>query len=137
VTASANVELVCSIHAAWERGDYSSADWADPKIEYAVVDGPATGHWIGLSEMAEALRDWLSAWEGYRSEAEEFRELDDEHVLVFLRARGGRGKTSGLELGQHGGPGGAASFRLRNGKVTRLVNYFDRDRALADLGLED
>ena len=132
---SANLNLVRSIFAAWERGDYSSADWADPKIEYAFADGPAPGHWIGLSAMAEAMRDWLSAWEGYRSEAEEFRELDDEHVLVFLRARGGRGKTSGLELGQHGGPGGAASFRLRNGKVTRLVNYFDRDRALADLGI--
>jgi hypothetical protein len=30
-----NVEIVRSIHRAWEKGDFSSADWADPDIEYS------------------------------------------------------------------------------------------------------
>jgi ketosteroid isomerase-like protein len=67
--ASANLELVRSIYAAWQRGDYSSVEWADPEIEYVFADGP----------------------------------------------------TPNL-------------LHIRDGKVTRLVIYFDRERALADVG---
>jgi ketosteroid isomerase-like protein len=66
---------------------------------------------------------------------DEYRELDDERVLVLIR-RSGHGKTSGLELGQMRTQG-AALWHIRDGKMTRLVDYFDRDRALADLGLKE
>ena len=46
----------------------------------------------------------------------------------------GRGKASGLEVGQLR-TNEAHLFHVRDGKVKRLVHYFDRERALADLGL--
>jgi ketosteroid isomerase-like protein len=130
---SANVALVRSIYTAWERGDFSSADWAHPEIEYVIADGPDPGSWTGLAGMAEAMRSILSAWEEFRSEPEEYRELDDERVLVLTR-RSGRGKASGLELGQMRAKG-AQLFEVRGGKVTRFVTYWESARALADLGL--
>jgi ketosteroid isomerase-like protein len=128
-----NVELVRSMYAAWESGDYSSAQWAHPEIEYVEADGPAPGSSTGLAGMAETFRDWLSTWEEWRVEAEEYRDLDDERVLVLFHFSA-RGKTSGLDVAQIGTKG-ANLFHLRGGKVTRLVQYLDRERALADLGL--
>jgi hypothetical protein len=78
--ASTNLDLVRSIYAAWELGDFSSVEWAHPDIEYVFADGPSPGSWRGLAGMAEG-------------------------------------------------------FRLRGGKVTRYVAWFDSERAFADLGL--
>ena len=128
------LDLVRSIYADWERGDFSSAAWADPEIEFVVPDGPDPGTWKGLAEMTEAWRDQLSAWQGYHPHTGtgEFRELDDERVLVLIHFSA-RGRTSGLEVGQKG----AELFHIRDGKVTRLVTYWERERALADLGLAE
>jgi ketosteroid isomerase-like protein len=130
---SENVDLVRSIYAAWERGDWSSSEWAHPEIETVMADGPSPRTWTGVAEMAEAWRDYLSTWEEYRTAVDEYRELDAERVLVLSR-RSGRGKTSGVDLGQMLTKG-ASVFHVHDGKVTRLAQYFDRDRALADLGL--
>jgi ketosteroid isomerase-like protein len=130
-----NVEVVRSIFAAWERGDYSSAEWAHPEIALVIADGPTPGRWTGVAAMAETWREALRAFEELHTEADEYRALDDERVLVLVHFSG-RGRTSGLELGDVQ-MRGANLFHVRDGKVTRLVLYWDRERALADVGLEE
>ena len=132
---SENLDLVRSLYAAWQRGDYGSDDWADPGIEFVNVDGPTPGRWTGFTGMAEGWRDFLSAWEGFRLDADEYRELDGERVLALVSLQG-RGKTSGVQLAEMQTEA-AALFRVRDGKVTALVFYWERDRALADLGLKE
>jgi ketosteroid isomerase-like protein len=132
---STNLDLVRSIFAAWERGNFGSTEWANPEIEYVFADGPSPGSWTGVAGMAEGWRDWISAWEEHRVEAEEYRALDGERVLVLVHHTG-RGKTSGLELGQMRTKG-ANVFHVHDGKVNRFVVYLDRERAFADLGLEE
>jgi ketosteroid isomerase-like protein len=132
---SENLDVVRSIFADWERGEYRSIGWAHPEIENEIVGGPSPGSWSGLAGMAEGWRDFLSAWEGVRFVADEFRELDGERVLVLTHASG-HFRTSGLDAGQLHSKG-ANLFHIRDGKVTRHVAYLQRDLAFADLGLQE
>jgi len=72
----------------------------------------------------------FSAFSDFEAEAEDYRDLDREHVLVLSKFSG-RGKTSGAQIAHKA----AELFEIRDGTVTRIVVYFDRDRAFADLGL--
>jgi ketosteroid isomerase-like protein len=130
---SANLDLVNSIYAAWEKGDFSSSDWADPEIEFVMLGGLTSGTWNGVEEMAEAWGGMLRAWENLRAVPDEFRELDDDRVLVLLRNQG-RGRGSGIDVGEISVKA-ANVFTIRDGKVTSLTLYWDRDRAISDLGL--
>jgi ketosteroid isomerase-like protein len=136
---SANLDLVRSIYADWERGDFSRTDWADPEIEMTTPDAWEIGEVKGLRSTAETWRTWLSAWRDYRVEASEFRDLDDDRVMVLvdddrvmvlgrMRRRGRLSDAVGVaEI--------VNVLHIRDGKVIRLVMYPNRDRALADLGL--
>jgi ketosteroid isomerase-like protein len=128
---SSNLDLVRSIYTAWGRGDFGSADWADPQIEFVFADGPEPGRWTGREEMSVRYGDWLREWKDFRAEPEELVVIDDRRILALVHNTG-RGRTSGLELEERSV---ANFFEINANKVTRLVLYFDRERALADLGL--
>ena len=128
-----NLESLRSIFASWTRGDYDDVSWADPQIEFGIADGPTPTISKGLDAMAASWRDHLGSWKDFNSVPERFIELDDVRVLVLLH-NSGRGRVSGLELTEEM-TRTANLFHFRDGKVARLIVYFDRDRALADVGL--
>ena len=132
---SSNLDLVKSVYAEWEKGDFSSTGWADPEIEFAVVGGLDSGSWKGVAAMAEAWATQLRAWQGLRAVPEEFRELDGERVLVLMKNEG-RGRGSGFDLSEISTKA-ANIFTVRDGRVVSLSIYPDRSRALADVGLAD
>jgi ketosteroid isomerase-like protein len=133
---SENLDLVRSIYAEWERGDFSRSDWADPDIEFVLADGPEPGQWRGVSAMAKAWSERLSPFDDYRTTGRDYQMLDEERILVFV-THSGRGKSSGLEVADLGDPGQpAALFHVRDGRVIRLVVYTSHQRAFADLGVE-
>jgi ketosteroid isomerase-like protein len=129
---SENLDLVRSILAAYGRGDpLASLDRVDPDMEFVIVGGPEPGTWSGLAEIEAGWRDYMSAWAVFSVEAEEYREIDHERVLVPARFRG-RGKASGTEVTR---AMGCHLFHIRCRRVARQAFYWDREQAFADLGL--
>jgi ketosteroid isomerase-like protein len=133
--SSANLDLVRSILADWERGDFSSVDWADANIVFEGSTADLATRVTGVAAMAKAWGEFLGAWNDFSvAVVEEYRELDHERVLVLHRFTG-RGKVSGLEVGQTL-PRGAMLFHIRDAHVARLRLFsYERDRELAELGL--
>src|SRR5262249_34326368 len=58
---SENLDLVRAIFSRWEEGDFGSAEWADPEIEFAMIGGLTTGEWTGIDAMTEAWAALLKA----------------------------------------------------------------------------
>jgi ketosteroid isomerase-like protein len=129
---SENLDLVRSVCAAWEQGDFSSSAWAHPEIEFVFVGAGGREQTMGTAGMAENWRGVLDSFHDWRQIGSEYRELDEHRVLV--RSRGvGRGRTSGAPVESEG----VMLFRVHRGRVTRLVMYPEGERvALPDLGLE-
>ena len=128
---SVNLELVQSIYADWERGDFSQTPrWADEGIEWARFGGQGAGAWTGQEAITQAIGELLGSFDDIRALADHYEEVDDNRVLVLTRWSGRAHDTgSEVELLR------ANLFRISDGRIARLIFYWDRNRALADLGL--
>jgi ketosteroid isomerase-like protein len=130
-----SVEVVRQIYRAWGRGDFSSAEWADPDIEFIFhsrKDGPEDVVLRGTEAMGQAWAEWLGAWEQFRVEGREVIDLGDD--VVGLVEFGGRGKASGVSVERMSG---GNLFSFRDGKVVRLTTFSDRTEALEAAGLSE
>jgi SnoaL-like domain len=124
--SKADMDLVRSIYARWQNGDFSSAEWAHPDIEFTAPDGTITH---GLSAMTDAWREFLRAWSDFAAAPEEF-EQSGADVLVSTRFTG-QSAGAGFPLAEF--PGNAL-FTIREGLVIRLALIGRREDALAELG---
>jgi ketosteroid isomerase-like protein len=126
----ANVELVKEIFSAWERGDFTSIDWADPEIEFSIP-GPDLHVHRGIEAAGRAWAEFLGAFDDLSIVGKEFHDAGDKVVVEQIFR--GRGKGSGIPIDEiHGG----AVFTLRDGRVTRFQGYVTVEDAMASAGLE-
>jgi ketosteroid isomerase-like protein len=130
--APGNVDLIRPIYDEWGRGNWQPRfEVYHPHMEWGWSDD-----FPGLAGVHEdhdtpnpRLRAWLSEWEHWRVEVDEYLEIGD-HVVV-LASYIGRGKGSGVEIRQEG----AHVFKLRDGKVVRLEIFANRRKALESVGV--
>ena len=127
-----NVDVVRRVYVEWGRGNWRPKfDFYDPEMEWGWSDEfpGLRGVYRDPAERNKRLYEWLSGWEDWRAEAEEY-VVHGDHVVVLTRYRG-RGKGSGAAVDTKG----AHVWTLRDGKVVRLEVFATRARALAAVGL--
>jgi ketosteroid isomerase-like protein len=125
-----NVELIRSFYA--EPDPWGSVvAWVAPDAEFDFTaiypDGPV----LRGIEQVRRFRDEVP-WDRLRFEPERFFDVDEQRVLVFVRAVG-EGKLSGVA----GEARIAHEFMFRDGLLTGFKVYGDRDKALEAAGLSE
>jgi ketosteroid isomerase-like protein len=124
-----NAELVRRLYDRFNAGDLAPRDLVAEDFEVHDPDLPGGGVFRGPDGLADYLREFSEAWEEYRIEVEELREVGDR-VLALLR-HVGRGKGSGIESELRD----AHVWTVKNGLAVRWRTYLDRNEALGDVGL--
>jgi uncharacterized protein len=130
--SDANVEVVRRVYDEWGRGNSRPRfDFYHDEMEWGWSDEfpGLAGVYRDPAERNERMVEWLSPWEHWVCEAEDYL-VSGDHVVALCRYTG-RGKGSGAMVDTKG----AHLWTLRDGKVIRLEVFADRARALAAAGL--
>ena len=130
--SSERVELVKRGYEAWNKGDRSwvlehmSADveWISPP------EDPDPGTYRGYEGVERFWSQWRAAVGQLEFKIEEIAESGD-HVIVTAR-RSGRGEHSGLAVSDRV----IQVFTFDGEKCVSVHEYYDRDAALRDFGIE-
>lgn len=99
----------------------------DPQVEYEPVEEAETVR--GRDALVRWTERWLEAWEEFRATPDEI--VVSEGAIFSAVSVEGRGGESGTEISQpffH-------VFELRDGKIRRITEFFERGPALEAAGL--
>ena len=130
--SDANVDAVRRVYDEWGRGNFRPRfDFYDDEMEWGWSEEfpGLAGVYRDGADRNERLAEWLSPWEHWVCEAEDYA-VNGNHVVALCRYTG-RGKGSGAMVDTKG----AHLWTLRDRKAIRLEVFADRARALAAAGL--
>jgi len=130
--SSERVELVKRGYEAWNTGDRSwvlehmseDVEWVTPP------EDPDPGTYRGYEGVEQFWSQWRAAVGQLEFKIEEIADEGD-HVIVTAR-RSGRGEHSGLAVSDRV----IQVFTFNGDKCVSVHEYYDRDAALRDFGIE-
>ena len=94
-------------------------------------DAPDQDEYRGHAGVAQWLEEWGAAWGAWTYEPEQYIDAGD-FVVMFTRMTA-KGRGSGVELDREDG----VVYKLRDGKITHIEYYNDRDQLLDAVGLRE
>jgi ketosteroid isomerase-like protein len=122
-----NVEVVREMLVDYIRGDYEAAM---PAFAQDVEVVTSLERFHGTSGVVEEARRWEEMWLDYRFEVKDLVAAGDKVVLLYHQV--GTSKESGIEVEERAG----WVYTLRQGKITRVEMFQDRETALRAAGVE-
>jgi ketosteroid isomerase-like protein len=129
--SSENVAIVRKYIEAFNRRDFDSLIGdTDPAVELSEwPEAPGAQTYRGPDGLRQAFEKWFESWEWMHLDIVELIDAGDQ-VLVGLEQRA-RGSGSGVEveIKSHN------VYSFRDGMVTRVQLFIDREPALAAAGL--
>jgi ketosteroid isomerase-like protein len=123
-----DVETIRRFFAALTAEDFEALfAFFDPDVEWS----PMEGTYKGPDGVVAAMVEWIEPWDEHDITATEVVEAHDQ-VLAVLHLTA-RGTASGMEIDQDF----FQIYTVREGKIVRMVEFVDRDKALDAAGLRD
>jgi ketosteroid isomerase-like protein len=124
-----DVAVVSAAYAAFRAGDTARAlRYFD---EQAVIDATARvdgGIGRGPQGFREVIGPWVNAFDDWREEVEEMRDLGDG--VCVIATQHGRAKDTGIDIHTRY----AIVYDVRDGAITSMKLYRGLDEALRDRG---
>lgn len=125
-----NVELVKRMLALFHAGDGEGAlACFSPHVVTEAPARPDVTGGRGREALGKLIGGWVSAWEDWREQIDEVRDLGDR-VMVISTQRG-RGKGTGVAVSYRY----AALYEVRDGEISGMGLYSGPDEALKAAGL--
>ena len=128
-----NVEIVRRLVEALNARDLDRyyVEFFDPEVEYQTsAEDPDAATHRGRQAYKRYVEQWIESFDGLHVDVEEYIDVGGERVFTWSRFTG-RGRTSGVPADWYL----AVIFTIRDGKVVRAEEYFDRAEALEAAGL--
>jgi ketosteroid isomerase-like protein len=104
-----------------------------PEVEYCTSrEDPDADIHRGQEAYRRYIEQWVESFEGLRADVEEYVDVGDGRVFTWIRWTG-RGRTSGADADWYL----AIIYTIRDGRIVRGEEYFDRAEALEAAGLSE